>query len=126
MEDGALDDAPVWSDVCTFDARAWRGSVDCVIGGFHARTCPAGGEFVVPRRAWRRKTQRALLRPPGHCRRCGARYLFLENVAGIAGATASVVDETEGPLDERAVPASWENWPTAGGMRNGSLFQRPT
>jgi len=23
-------------------------------------------------------------------------------------------------------PASWENWPTAGGMRNGSLFQRPT
>jgi hypothetical protein len=24
------------------------------------------------------------------------------------------------------LPASWENWPTAGGMRNGSLFQRPT
>lgn len=23
-------------------------------------------------------------------------------------------------------PASWENWPTAGGARNGSLFQRPT
>lgn len=23
-------------------------------------------------------------------------------------------------------PASWENWPTEGGMRNGSLFQRPT
>ena len=23
-------------------------------------------------------------------------------------------------------PASWENWPTAGGMRNGSLCQRPT
>ena len=22
-------------------------------------------------------------------------------------------------------PASWENWPTAGGMRSGSLFQRP-
>jgi hypothetical protein len=22
-------------------------------------------------------------------------------------------------------PASWENWPTAGGTRNGSLFQRP-
>lgn len=22
-------------------------------------------------------------------------------------------------------PESWENWPTAGGMRNGSLFQRP-
>ena len=24
------------------------------------------------------------------------------------------------------LPASWENWPTAGGMRNGSLFQRLT
>ena len=23
-------------------------------------------------------------------------------------------------------PASWENWPTSGGIRNGSLFQRPT
>lgn len=23
------------------------------------------------------------------------------------------------------LPASWENWPTVGGMRNGSLFQRP-
>lgn len=23
-------------------------------------------------------------------------------------------------------PASWENWPTTGGMRNGQLFQRPT
>lgn len=23
-------------------------------------------------------------------------------------------------------PESWENWPTAGGMRSGSLFQRPT
>lgn len=24
------------------------------------------------------------------------------------------------------LPESWGNWPTAGGMRNGSLFQRPT
>jgi DNA (cytosine-5)-methyltransferase 1 len=32
----------------------------------------------------------------------GARFLFLENVAGIATATASIVDETEGELDERA------------------------
>ena len=43
----------------------------------------------------------------------GARYLFLENVGGIAFHT-SVVDETEG-LSTSAQPASWENWPTAGG-----------
>lgn len=29
-------------------------------------------------------------------------------------------------LKSERPPASWENWPTAGGMRSGSLFQRPT
>lgn len=28
-------------------------------------------------------------------------------------------------LTKEQPPESWENWPTAGGMRNGSLFQRP-
>jgi len=28
-------------------------------------------------------------------------------------------------LTKEPPPASWENWPTAGGTRNGSLFQRP-
>lgn len=31
----------------------------------------------------------------------------------------------KGHLKSEQLPASWENWPTAGGMRNGSLFQRP-
>jgi DNA (cytosine-5)-methyltransferase 1 len=43
MAEGALDDAPVWSDVCTFDARAWRGSVDCVIGGFPCQDLSLAG-----------------------------------------------------------------------------------
>ncbi|MAG64470.1 MAG: DNA methyltransferase [Pseudomonadales bacterium] len=34
IQAGALDAAPVWSDVCTFDAEPWRGVVDCVVGGF--------------------------------------------------------------------------------------------
>lgn len=33
MADGALGKGPVWSDVCTFDGRRWRGLVDAVIGG---------------------------------------------------------------------------------------------
>jgi DNA (cytosine-5)-methyltransferase 1 len=33
MEAGRLDPAPVWSDLSTFDARAWRGAVDLVMGG---------------------------------------------------------------------------------------------
>lgn len=32
----------------------------------------------------------------------------------------------KGILKSEQPPESWENWPTAGGMRNGSLFQRPT
>ena len=32
----------------------------------------------------------------------------------------------KGLLKNERPPESWENWPTAGGMRNGSLFQRPT
>jgi hypothetical protein len=32
----------------------------------------------------------------------------------------------KGLLKSEQPPESWENWPTAGGMRNGSLFQRPT
>ena len=33
MEDQALDQAPVWDDVATFDAAAWRGLVDIVTSG---------------------------------------------------------------------------------------------
>lgn len=32
----------------------------------------------------------------------------------------------KGLLKNAQPPESWENWPTAGGMRSGSLFQRPT
>jgi hypothetical protein len=32
----------------------------------------------------------------------------------------------KGHLKSEPLPASWENWPTSGGMRNGQLFQRPT
>jgi hypothetical protein len=33
MEGGELHHAPVWSDLATFDARPWRGVVDCVASG---------------------------------------------------------------------------------------------
>ena len=34
IRDGALDDAPIWDDVRTFDGRPWAGLVDIVSGGF--------------------------------------------------------------------------------------------
>ena len=98
MEDGALDDAPVWSDVCTFDARAWRGAVDCVIGGFPCQDLSLAGR----RAGLDGKRSGLFFELLRIAEDSGARYLFLENVGGIASATASVVDEAEGALDERA------------------------
>ena len=33
MQQGLMDEAPIWSDVTTFNGRPWRGIVDGVIGG---------------------------------------------------------------------------------------------
>lgn len=33
MEEGSLHEAPIWSDLSTFDGKPWRGAVDCVISG---------------------------------------------------------------------------------------------
>lgn len=98
MEDGALDDAPVWSDVCTFDAASWRGAVDCVIGGFPCQDLSLAGR----RAGLDGKRSGLFFELLRIAEDSGARYLFLENVGGIASATASVVDEEEGELEERA------------------------
>jgi DNA (cytosine-5)-methyltransferase 1 len=34
IQDGLLDNAPIWDDVRTFDGRPWRGVVDIVTAGF--------------------------------------------------------------------------------------------
>lgn len=34
MEDAALDQAPIWDDLKTFDGTAWRGLVDIITGGY--------------------------------------------------------------------------------------------
>ena len=98
MEDGALDDAPVWSDVCTFDARAWRGAVDCVIGGFPCQDLSLAGR----RAGLDGKRSGLFFELLRIAEDSGARYLFLENVGGIASATASVVDDDRRRTRRRA------------------------
>lgn len=89
MEEGGLDAAPVWSDILTFDAGAWSGAVDCVVAGFPCQDLSLAGR----RAGLDGKRSGLFFNILDIAHACGARFLFLENVAGIASATASTVDE---------------------------------
>jgi DNA (cytosine-5)-methyltransferase 1 len=97
-QEGSLDDAPIWSDLLTFDAGAWRGSVDGIVAGFPCQDLSLAGR----RAGLDGKRSGLFFNILDIADRCGAWFLFLENVSGIASATASVVDEAEGELEERA------------------------
>jgi site-specific DNA-cytosine methylase len=98
MAEGSLAAAPVWTDVCTFNAAAWRGCVDFVVAGFPCQDLSVAGR----RAGLDGKRSGLFFEVVRIATECGATGLFLENVAGIATATASVVDPEEGELDERA------------------------
>lgn len=75
---GLVDDAPIWSDLRTFDARAWRGSVDLVVGGFPCQPHSAAGKRLGeadPRNLWPDVARLVHEVKPAGC--------FFENVPGI-------------------------------------------
>lgn len=77
MEAGGLDQAPVWTDLQTFDGAAWRGCVDILAAGYPCQPFSVTGKRKGeedPRHLWPE-----VLRIAGEVR---PRYLFLENVAG--------------------------------------------
>lgn len=98
MEEGSMDAAPIWSDVCTFDAQAWHGRVDCIVAGFPCQDLSVAGR----RAGLNGKRSGLFFEVVRIATDSGAWLMLLENVGGIASASASVVDETEGELDERA------------------------
>lgn len=98
MEAGALDPAPVWSDLLTFDGAAWRGCVDLLIAGFPCQDISIAGR----RAGLDGKRSGLFFDILDIADDCQAQGLFLENVSAIATATASAVDEAEGALEERA------------------------
>jgi DNA (cytosine-5)-methyltransferase 1 len=78
MESGDLDEAPIWSDIRTFDARAWRGRVDCVIGGWPCQPASvAGKQRGIEDERWLWPDVERVLRETE------ARWFLGENVAGV-------------------------------------------
>ncbi|WP_281826166.1 DNA cytosine methyltransferase [Jannaschia rubra] len=76
MEDAALDPAPVWDDVATFDGRPWRGAVDIVTAGYPCQPFSVAGKrrgTDDPRHLWPHVARIiGEIEPP---------FVFLENVA---------------------------------------------
>ena len=79
MEDKALDEAPVWDDITTFNGQRWRGCVDMLSGGF-----PCQDLSVAGKRAGidgeRSGLWSEFARLIGEIR---PRYVFVENVPGL-------------------------------------------
>lgn len=44
QNDKALPPFPIWSNICTFDGRPWRGLVDIISGGFPCQDISAAGQ----------------------------------------------------------------------------------
>lgn len=75
----ALDLAPIWTDLRTFDGRAWRGVVDLVAGGIPCQPHSIAGKQL--RGADERDLIDDFLRVVGDV---GPSYVFVENVGGFA------------------------------------------
>ena len=77
MEDKALDAAPIWTDLRSFDCKPWRGIVDCIIGGYPCQPFSVAGKQKGaddPRHLW--PNIATIIRD------IQPRICFFENVAG--------------------------------------------
>jgi DNA (cytosine-5)-methyltransferase 1 len=77
MEDEALDSAPVWDDITTFDGNPWRGIVDIISAGYPCQPFSVAGRragVADPRHLWPH-----VARIIGECE---PGLVFLENVPG--------------------------------------------
>lgn len=105
MERGDLAQAPVWDSITTFDGRPWRGRVDLVTAGYPCQPeSLAGKRGGVDDERWLWRDVWRIVRD------VGARYLFVENVAGHLSGTFSRV---LGDLAASGWAAEWDCVPAA-------------
>lgn len=100
MEEQALDPAPVWDDLTTFEGGAWRGRVDLVAAGFPCQPWSNAGQ--------RRGTDDERWLWPAVARvvrEVGPRYVFLENVRGLL---RGGIEHVLGSLAELGFDAEWD------------------
>ncbi|WP_080940974.1 DNA cytosine methyltransferase [Stutzerimonas stutzeri] len=100
QNDGCLPAFPIWSDVCSFDGRPWRGLVDVVSGGFPCQdiSLAGNGAGIDGERSglWRQ-----MARIIGEVR---PRLVFVENSPLLVGRGLAVV---LGDLAELGYDAQW-------------------
>ena len=77
MGQGLLDEAPVWSDLATFDGRRWRGAVDLVTAGFPCQPFSQAGKRLGHEDARYHGVWPHIARIVGECQPA---LVFLENV----------------------------------------------
>ncbi len=87
MDDGRLDEAPVWSDLATFDGGAWRGCVDLVVAGFPCQDISVAGKGAGiggERSGLWKQVLRVV-------QECEPEWIFLENVSALVRRGLDVV-----------------------------------
>ena len=102
MEDKAVDDAPIWSDITTFNGKEWHGVVDTIIGGFPCQDLSVAGKQAGIKEGNRSGLFYEYVRI---IREINPRYVFIENVSGLLanGAMSTVLKE----LSEMGFDAEW-------------------
>jgi len=100
IRDRRLDDAPIWNDITTFDAKPWRGLVDVISGGFPCQDVSVAGKqlglFGSRSGLWF-EFARVI-------REVGPRFVLVENVPGLL---ARGMGDVLGELSEAGFDAEW-------------------
>jgi DNA (cytosine-5)-methyltransferase 1 len=101
IKDGWLEDAPIWSDIQSFDGRPWNGKVDIIFGGFPCTDISVAGKGAGIKEGTRSGLWFEMLRI---IKEILPKYVFLENVAGIR---TRGLREVLGGLSEAGYNAKW-------------------